>query len=60
MASSWTLITGGTVIDGTGDPPQQASVLVRDDRLHAVGAGAARENVPRGNRCGSSTQPASG
>jgi len=48
MASSWTLITGGTVIDGTGDPPQQASVLVRDDRLHAVGAGAARENVPRG------------
>src|SRR6516165_43081 len=48
MASSWTLITGGTVIDGSGDSPQQASVLVRDDRIHVVGAGAARENVPRG------------
>jgi imidazolonepropionase-like amidohydrolase len=42
------LITGGTVIDGSGSPPQQVSVLVRGGRIHAVGAGAARESVPRG------------
>jgi imidazolonepropionase-like amidohydrolase len=48
MTSSWTLITGGTVIDGTGSPPQQTSVLARDDRIHAVGADAARESIPRG------------
>ena len=48
MASSWTLITGGTVIDGTGNPPRQVDVLVHDDRIHAAGAGAARESIPRG------------
>jgi imidazolonepropionase-like amidohydrolase len=49
MASSWTLITGGTVIDGTGRPPQRdLGVLVKDDRIHATGAGATRDSVPRG------------
>ena len=48
MASSWTLITGGTVIDGSDLPPQQTSVLVRDDRIHAVGTDATRDSVPRG------------
>ena len=48
MASSWTLITGGTVIDGSDLPPQQTSVLVRDDRIHSVGANATRDSVPRG------------
>ena len=48
MASSWTLITGGTVIDGSDLPPQQTSVLVRDDVIHAVGADATRDSVPRG------------
>ncbi|MGH3403409.1 MAG: amidohydrolase family protein [Streptosporangiaceae bacterium] len=48
MASTWILITGGTVIDGSGDPPEQVGVLLRDDRIHAVGVGAALENIPRG------------
>jgi predicted amidohydrolase YtcJ len=48
MPSRWTLITGGTVIDGTSEQPQQgADVLVKDDRFYAVGASAKRENVPR-------------
>lgn len=48
MSSSWKLISGGTVIDGTGGEPVIADVLVRDDRIHAVGAGASRDAVPRG------------
>lgn len=48
MTSKWALITGATVIDGSGDTPRQVAVLVRDDRIHAVGAGAALESVPRG------------
>lgn len=48
MAATWTLITGGTVIDGSGDTPRQAAVLIRDDRIHAVGAGAVPGSVPRG------------
>lgn len=48
MVSKWALITGGTVIDGSGDTPRQVAVLVRDDRIHAVGAGATLESVPRG------------
>lgn len=48
MAATWTLITGGTVIDGSGGTPQQAAVLVRNDRIHAVGAGAVPESIPRG------------
>ncbi|HEY0484942.1 MAG TPA: amidohydrolase family protein [Mycobacteriales bacterium] len=51
MASSWLLITNGTVIDGTGAPPVPgASVLVRDDLVVQVGAGATRDAIPRGER----------
>jgi imidazolonepropionase-like amidohydrolase len=51
MASSWVLITGGTVIDGTGQASQpDLAILLRDDRIHAVGAGAVRDSVPRGDR----------
>jgi imidazolonepropionase-like amidohydrolase len=50
MTASWTLITGGMVIDGTGQPPQEhTDVLVKDNRIHAVGAGASRDSVPRGD-----------
>jgi imidazolonepropionase-like amidohydrolase len=49
MASSWLLITNGTVIDGTGAPPTpETAVLVHRDQIVAVGAGATREAVPRG------------
>jgi imidazolonepropionase-like amidohydrolase len=49
MQSRWTLITGGTVIDGTSDQPRPAAdVLVKNGRIYAVGAEAARGNVPRG------------
>jgi imidazolonepropionase-like amidohydrolase len=48
--SNWVLIEGGTVIDGTGAPALPAtSVLLRDDRIAAVGAGASRDAVPRGD-----------
>lgn len=47
--SSWMLIEGGTVIDGTGAPAAPATaVLVKDDRIAAVGGAARREAVPRG------------
>jgi imidazolonepropionase-like amidohydrolase len=43
------LIEGGTVIDGTGAPAAPATaVLVKDDRIAAVGEAARREAVPRG------------
>lgn len=48
MGSSWKLVTGGTVIDGTGREPVVADVLIRNDRIEAVGPGATREAVPRG------------
>jgi len=50
MQPRWTLITGGNVIDGASDQPRQATdVLVRNDRIYAVGAEANRDNVPRGD-----------
>lgn len=49
MASSWLLISHGTVVDGAGNPPApETAVLVRDGFVHAVGDGALRESVPRG------------
>lgn len=49
MQSSWVLITGGTVIDGaSGEPQRQVDVLVKDDRIYAVGADATEASVPRG------------
>jgi len=48
MPSNWKLIAGGTVIDATGADPFRADVLIRDDRIHAVGEGAARDRVPTG------------
>lgn len=48
MPSTWKLITGGTVIDATGAAPVPADVLVRDDRIDAVGEGASRDRVPVG------------
>ena len=50
MGSNWLLISGGNVIDGTGNAVLAAtSVLVRDDRIVAVGAGADRAHVPTGD-----------
>ena len=42
-----TAIVGATVFDGTGAPPRVATVLIRGDRIVAVGAGLA---VPAGAR----------
>ena len=36
------VISGGTVIDGSGGPPRRADVAVADDRIAAVGAATAR------------------
>jgi len=47
--ASWILISGGSVIDGTGAPPVgNCSVLVKDDKIVAVGVDVADEQVPRG------------
>jgi imidazolonepropionase-like amidohydrolase len=48
MTTTWLLITGGSLLDGTGTPAIGASVLVRGTRIVAVGSEATRELVPRG------------
>ena len=49
MPSSWLVISGGTVIDGTGAPPSpDTAVLVRDDQIVGLGPAARRDVVPRG------------
>ncbi len=48
--ASWILISGGSVIDGTGAPPVDGcSVLVRDGEIVAVGVDVGDEQVPRGD-----------
>lgn len=45
----WTLIEGGNVVDGTGSGARAStSVLIGDTRIVAVGEGATRDAVPRG------------
>ncbi|MXY10313.1 MAG: amidohydrolase family protein [Acidimicrobiaceae bacterium] len=47
--ASWILISGGSVIDGTGaEPVDSCSVLVKDDEIVAVGVDVGDEQVPRG------------
>src|SRR5437868_3738558 len=41
------LISGGTVLDGTGRPPFAADVAVKDGRILDVGTVPAPDNVPR-------------
>ncbi|WP_369033892.1 metal-dependent hydrolase family protein [Streptomyces adonidis] len=49
MTDSWLLLTGGRVIDGLGNPPvDDCAVLVRGDRIHAIGPAARADAVPRG------------
>jgi imidazolonepropionase-like amidohydrolase len=48
MPSNWLLIENGTVIDGTGAPSFDASVLVKDSSIAEVGAHVGRGTVPRG------------
>ena len=48
--ASWIMISGGSVIDGTGAQPiDDCSVLVKDDRIVAVGADAGEDLIPRGD-----------
>ena len=48
---SWLLIESGAVIDGAGNAPlRDTSVLVRGNRIAAVGPEAAHEAVPRGDQ----------
>jgi len=50
MSDKWLLIENGNVIDGQGSPAANGtSVLVKDDRIAAVGADATRDQVPRGD-----------
>ena len=47
--ASWILISGGSVIDGTGAQPiADCSVLVKDDEIVGVGAGVGDEIDPQG------------
>jgi imidazolonepropionase-like amidohydrolase len=49
VGSNWTLITGGSVIDGTSESSLPgASVLIRDNRVHSVGSDVDLSDVPRG------------
>jgi imidazolonepropionase-like amidohydrolase len=49
MPARWLLIEGADVIDGRGaGPAPKTNVLVRGNRIAAVGAGAERSKVPRG------------
>jgi imidazolonepropionase-like amidohydrolase len=51
MRKSWILIENGTVVDGVGTAPQaRTSVLIKNDRIEAVGAEARRDRVPNGER----------
>lgn len=48
--TDWILLIGGRVIDGLGNAPlQSCPVLVKDNRIHAIGAGATADAVPRGD-----------
>ena len=48
--TSWIRISGGTVIDGTGAPAVEgATVLVKDDRIEAVGTDVGEDSIPRGD-----------
>ncbi len=46
--STWVLIDGGSVIDGTGTALRPASVLIENDIIKEVGEGVSAEQVPRG------------
>ena len=46
MPDRWLRIRGGTVIDGTGAPPKLADVLVRNNRIVAVGTDALPGEAP--------------
>ena len=49
MSAHWLLIEGADVIDGTGAAPRPGTdVLIRNNRIAAIGAGAERSSVPRG------------
>ena len=37
MTQTTTLLRNGTIYDGTGRPPVTADLLIRDDRIAAVG-----------------------
>ena len=48
--TSWILVTGGTVIDGTGAPAvEDCAVLLKDDHIEAVGADVSEDSIPRGD-----------
>jgi imidazolonepropionase-like amidohydrolase len=50
MADRWLQIRGGRVIDGTGRPPVHAEVLVKNNRIVAVGNDALPGEVPPPDR----------
>ena len=48
--TSWLLVSGGRVIDGLGNAPiEDCNVLVRDNRIHAIGSAATADAVQRGD-----------
>jgi imidazolonepropionase-like amidohydrolase len=51
MPDRWLQIRGGTVIDGTGRPPNRADVLVMNNRIHTVGDSSMPGLAPPPDRC---------
>jgi imidazolonepropionase-like amidohydrolase len=51
MADHWLRIRGGTVINGTGQPPGPAEVVIKNNRIHAVGDNSMAEEIPPLERC---------
>jgi imidazolonepropionase-like amidohydrolase len=50
MTTSWILIDHGRVVDGRGSAPlDDTPVLIREDQIFSVGAGATADAVPRGD-----------
>lgn len=51
------LIRGGTIVDGSGEPPFRGDLLIREDKIAEIGQGLGPENVPVLNAEGKAVCP---